>query len=79
MLATGGSDAVINLWHDSTAAEKEEAFRKEVSQSHLLIGNLNDLLVFSIMKNHTRRMLLASNGLPILDSTMAYGIIILLN
>ncbi|KAM7467570.1 hypothetical protein LguiB_015132 [Lonicera macranthoides] len=29
MLATGGSDAVINLWHDSTAAEKEEAFRKE--------------------------------------------------
>lgn len=30
MLATGGVDAVVNLWHDSTAAEKEEAFRKEV-------------------------------------------------
>lgn len=79
MLATGGSDAVINLWHDSTAAEKEEAFRKEVSQSQLLICYLNDLLVSSILKNHSRRMLLASNGPPILDSTMAYGIIILLN
>lgn len=31
MLATGGSDAVVNLWQDSTAADKEEAFRKEVS------------------------------------------------
>jgi len=30
-LATGGSDAVVNLWLDSTAADKEEAFRKEVS------------------------------------------------
>lgn len=29
MLATGGSDAVVNLWFDSTAADKEEAFRKE--------------------------------------------------
>ncbi|XP_021737664.1 transducin beta-like protein 3 [Chenopodium quinoa] len=29
MLATGGGDAVINIWNDSTAAEKEEAFRKE--------------------------------------------------
>ena len=31
MLATGGSDAVINLWYDCTADDKEEAFRKEVS------------------------------------------------
>lgn len=31
MLATGGSDAVVNLWFDSTAEDKEEAFRKEVS------------------------------------------------
>lgn len=31
MLATGGSDAVINLWHDSTAADKEDASRKEVT------------------------------------------------
>lgn len=31
MLATGGSDALVNLWFDSTAAEKEEAFHKEVS------------------------------------------------
>ncbi|MED6149848.1 hypothetical protein PIB30_066537 [Stylosanthes scabra] len=29
MLATGGGDAVVNLWYDSTAADKEEAFRKE--------------------------------------------------
>ncbi|CAK9138413.1 unnamed protein product [Ilex paraguariensis] len=29
MLATGGTDAVINLWHDSTTSEKDEAFRKE--------------------------------------------------
>ncbi|KAG5585072.1 hypothetical protein H5410_045506 [Solanum commersonii] len=32
MLATGSGDAVINLWHDSTASDKEEAnFRKDVS------------------------------------------------
>ncbi|MFS7946989.1 putative transcription factor WD40-like family [Helianthus anomalus] len=31
MLTTSGSDAVINLWHDSTAADKEDAFRKEVA------------------------------------------------
>uniref|UniRef100_A0A251T0L9 Putative small-subunit processome, Utp13, WD40/YVTN repeat-like-containing domain protein n=1 Tax=Helianthus annuus TaxID=4232 RepID=A0A251T0L9_HELAN len=31
MLATGGSDAVINLWHDSTTADKEDAFWKEES------------------------------------------------
>lgn len=31
MLATGGSDAVVNLWYDSTASDKEEAFRREVS------------------------------------------------
>ncbi|CAI0415089.1 unnamed protein product [Linum tenue] len=27
--ATGGGDAVVNLWLDSTAADKEEAFREE--------------------------------------------------
>lgn len=31
MLATGGTDAVVNLWHDCTAEDKQEAFRKEVS------------------------------------------------
>lgn len=31
MLATGSSDAVINLWYDCTASDKEEAFRREVS------------------------------------------------
>ena len=31
MLATGGTDATINIWHDCTAADKEEAFHKEVS------------------------------------------------
>ena len=30
MVATGGGDAVINLWHDSTASDKEDEFRKEV-------------------------------------------------
>ncbi|XP_057532002.1 protein TORMOZ EMBRYO DEFECTIVE isoform X1 [Amaranthus tricolor] len=29
MLATGGGDAVIKIWNDSTATDKEEAFRKE--------------------------------------------------
>ncbi|CAL1375053.1 unnamed protein product [Linum trigynum] len=29
MFATGGGDAVVNLWLDSTAADKEEAFREE--------------------------------------------------
>ncbi|KMT19395.1 hypothetical protein BVRB_1g012450 [Beta vulgaris subsp. vulgaris] len=29
VLATGGGDAVVNLWSDSTAVDKEEAFRKE--------------------------------------------------
>lgn len=37
MLATGGSDAVINLWHDSTATDKEEAFRKEVRNFLMLV------------------------------------------
>jgi hypothetical protein len=31
MLATGGRDAVLNLWYDCTADDKEELFRKEVS------------------------------------------------
>lgn len=44
MLATGGGDAVINLWHDSTAAEKEEAFRKEVRLLSI------DLICISIKK-----------------------------
>jgi hypothetical protein len=33
MLATGGTDALVNLWFDCTAEEKEEAFRKEVTQN----------------------------------------------
>lgn len=31
MLATGGTDALVNLWFDCTAEEKEEAFRREVT------------------------------------------------
>jgi len=34
ILATGGGDAVVNLWFDSTAADKEDAFRKEVSSTN---------------------------------------------
>lgn len=38
MLATGGSDAVVNLWYDSTASDKEEAFLREVSCLDLIFG-----------------------------------------
>lgn len=31
MMATGGGDAIVNLWYDATASDKEEAFRREVS------------------------------------------------
>lgn len=31
MLATGGTDAVLNLWHDCTMEDKQEGFRKKVS------------------------------------------------
>ncbi|KAG6738532.1 hypothetical protein POTOM_058152 [Populus tomentosa] len=34
MFATGGGDAVVNLWYDSTASDKVDAFRKEVSMSN---------------------------------------------
>lgn len=30
MLATGGSDSLVNLWHDCTAIDEEEALLKEV-------------------------------------------------
>lgn len=46
MFATGGEDAVINLWCDSTAADKEENFRKEVSafvKVHLIQQNKSKL------------------------------------
>jgi hypothetical protein len=36
MFATGGGDAVVNLWYDSTASDKEEAFRKEVNMFNSL-------------------------------------------
>ncbi|KMS94816.1 hypothetical protein BVRB_015050 isoform B [Beta vulgaris subsp. vulgaris] len=29
VLATGGGDAVVNIWSDSIAVDKEEAFNKE--------------------------------------------------
>lgn len=45
MLATGGRDAVVNLWHDCTAADKEEAFRKEVS----LFAFLTILKIYEIL------------------------------
>ncbi|CAJ1943854.1 unnamed protein product [Sphenostylis stenocarpa] len=35
ILATGGGDAVVNLWFDSTAADKEEAFHKEEEEGVL--------------------------------------------
>lgn len=33
MLATGGGDAVVNLWFDSTADDEREASKKQVRQS----------------------------------------------
>ena len=30
MLATGGGDSLVNLWHDCTATDKEKALLKEV-------------------------------------------------
>ncbi|KAI3718683.1 hypothetical protein L6452_19563 [Arctium lappa] len=33
MLGTGGSDVVVNLWYDSTASDKEDAFWKDVNIS----------------------------------------------
>ena len=30
MLATGGGDSLVNLWHDFTATDEEEALLKEV-------------------------------------------------
>lgn len=38
MVATGGGDAVINIWHDSTASDKEDEFRKEVCQILIVSG-----------------------------------------
>lgn len=33
MLATGGTDAVLNLWHDCTMEDKQEDFRKKASET----------------------------------------------
>lgn len=44
-LATGGGDAVINLWNDSTAADKEEAFHKEVCPFIYASSTLNAFCV----------------------------------
>lgn len=41
MLVTGGTDALINFWHDSTAADKQEAFLREVSQICLVLHDSN--------------------------------------
>ncbi|CAM6091154.1 unnamed protein product [Calypogeia fissa] len=32
-IATGGSDSLVNLWEDCTAADEEEAFRKEEEEA----------------------------------------------
>ncbi|KAH9607330.1 hypothetical protein KSS87_007062 [Heliosperma pusillum] len=62
MLATGGDDAVLNLWNDSTTAEKEEAFRIEqegVLRGQDLENAISDgdnakaiLLAFELRKPH---------------------------
>jgi U3 small nucleolar RNA-associated protein 13 len=33
MLATGGTDSVLNLWHDCTMEDKQEDFRKKASET----------------------------------------------
>jgi hypothetical protein len=42
MVATGGTDAVLNLWHDCTMEDKQEDFRKKASETFC------DTLVFII-------------------------------
>lgn len=48
MLATGGGDAVINLWYDSTAFDKEEAFRNEVDLSASVFLNANCIMMTNL-------------------------------
>lgn len=48
MLATGGSDAVINLWHDSTASDKEEAFRREVRHFICLFLYFETVMLYEV-------------------------------
>ncbi|KAG5559046.1 hypothetical protein RHGRI_008836 [Rhododendron griersonianum] len=70
ILATGGSDAVINLWHDSTAADKEEAFLKEVrhltcssSTKSMLSEMLDDENLLCIqMKDHINLLVMQEEG-----------------
>lgn len=33
MLATGGTDAILNLWHDCTMEDKQEDFRKKARET----------------------------------------------
>jgi hypothetical protein len=33
MLATGGTDSVLTLWHDCTMEDKQEDFRKKASET----------------------------------------------
>lgn len=33
MLATGGTDSILNLWHDCTMEDKQEDFRKKASET----------------------------------------------
>lgn len=70
MLATGGSDAVVNLWFDSTADDKEEAFRKEVSLIDCtLMDSFQQGTLFCAMENNEliqemseKMLFLSSNG-----------------
>lgn len=45
MLATGGTDALVNLWVDCTAEEKEEAFRREVTKKKFFFSFSSSCLV----------------------------------
>ncbi|KAJ0846583.1 putative transcription factor WD40-like family [Helianthus annuus] len=58
MLATGGSDAVINLWHDSTTADKEDAFWKE-KKIHRSVDAKNQVkTAISVLSMNEYRLLL---------------------
>ncbi|KAL3653806.1 hypothetical protein CASFOL_003487 [Castilleja foliolosa] len=55
MLATGGGDAVINLWHDSTAADRDE---EEIKKGKIAVRGI-DLENAENDKDYTRAIQLA--------------------
>ncbi|KAG0460404.1 hypothetical protein HPP92_020300 [Vanilla planifolia] len=47
LLATGGEDAIINLWYDSTAADKSKAFKRKIIEVKGIRELLEGLIPYS--------------------------------